>query len=51
MYTYTEVAHFSSQLNSTTIKPCESVEMKVTVINIGTMVASEVVQFYATFMV
>ena len=35
----------------TDIKPCDSVEMKVTVTNIGPVVGSEVVQFYATFQV
>ena len=33
------------------IKPCDPLEMKVTVTNIGSVVGSEVVQFYATFTV
>ena len=35
----------------TDIKPCDSVEMKVTVTNIGAVVGSEVVQIYVTFQV
>ncbi|CAI8024072.1 Probable exo-1,4-beta-xylosidase xlnD [Geodia barretti] len=46
-YTKFNYSHF--QLSpQTDIKPCDSVEMKVTVTNIGSVVGSEVVQFYAT---
>lgn len=40
-----------TQIFSQNIKPCESVYMMVTVTNIGPVMGSEVVQFYAAFQV